>query len=50
MSTEVDAQFSPYSITRPDPSLFWYYVLVSLAAGPFFPLALIPLWMKFHTL
>ncbi len=42
--------FEPYAISRPDKSLLWYYVLVSLAAGPFFPLVLIPLYFKYETL
>lgn len=42
--------FEPYAITRPTRSLLWYYVLVSFAAGPFFPVLLIPLCFKYETL
>lgn len=42
--------FEPYAISRPDKSLLWYYVLVSLVAGPFFPFVLIPLYFKYETL
>ena len=42
--------FRAEEITRPDPSLMRYYVLCSLAAGPFFPIALIPLFCKYVTL
>ncbi|MEZ6089710.1 MAG: PH domain-containing protein [Pirellulaceae bacterium] len=37
-------------LTRPDPSLMRYYALTSLAAGPLFPIALIPLACKYVTL
>lgn len=38
------------SIERPDPSLMTYYALGSLLLGPFFPIALIPLFFRYHTL
>lgn len=44
------APFEPYALSRPDKSLLWYYVLVSLLAGPFFPFVLIPLYFKYETL
>jgi putative membrane protein len=37
-------------LERPHPSLLKYYGLQSLLLGPFFPLALIPLYFKYHTL
>jgi putative membrane protein len=43
-------QFHPESITRPDPVLLRYYILCSLALGPMFPFALIPLVCKYLTL
>jgi uncharacterized protein len=49
-SPDSNANFEPYSITRPARSLLWYYALVSLAAGPFFPFLLIPLCFKYETL
>jgi len=50
VTDEAVEHFDPYSITRPTKSLFWYYAIVSLAAGPFFPLVLIPLFFKYETL
>jgi putative membrane protein len=35
---------------HPDPSLFRYYALTSLAAGPFFWVPLIPLYFRYHTM
>jgi len=39
-----------FAIERPAPNLFTYYLLSSLALGPFFPIALIPLYFRYHTL
>ena len=39
-----------YAIERPDSSLMSYYVLASLAAGPFFPFVLVPLYFRYHTM
>jgi putative membrane protein len=39
-----------FAIERPAPNLFTYYVISSLALGPFFFIALIPLYFRFHTL
>lgn len=39
-----------FAIQRPDPALFRYYVLSSLLLGPFFFVALIPLYFRFHTM
>jgi uncharacterized protein len=50
MTLESDRVFEPYEITRPTKSLLWYYVLVSFAAGPFFPILLAPLFFKYETL
>lgn len=38
------------SIVRPRPSLMTYYTLQSLLAGPFFFVALVPLYFRYHTL
>jgi membrane protein YdbS with pleckstrin-like domain len=35
---------------QPDPSLLRYYLLSSLLLGPFFPLALVPLYFRYRTL
>lgn len=42
--------FQPEQITRPAPVLLRYYILCSLALGPMFPVALIPLVCKYLTL
>lgn len=39
-----------FAIERPDPSLMSYYVLASLLAGPFFPVVLVPLYFRYHTM
>lgn len=39
-----------YAIERPHPKLLRYYALGCLLAGPFFPLALLPAYFKYHTL
>jgi putative membrane protein len=39
-----------FRIERPDASLMSYYVLASLAAGPFFLFLLIPLYFRYHTM
>jgi putative membrane protein len=39
-----------FRIERPDASLMSYYVLASLAAGPFFLFVLIPLYFRYHTM
>lgn len=43
-------RFRAEDITRPAPVLLKYYVLCSLLAGPFFPIALVPLVFKYITL
>jgi len=43
-------QFDPKQISRPDPRLQTYYLLIALAAGPFYPIAVLPLLFKYHTL
>lgn len=44
------AVFDPAAIKRPDDALVKYYGLVSLLSGPFFPVAFIPLYLKYMTL
>lgn len=39
-----------FSIHRPSPALFKYYVFSSLLAGPFFFVPLIYLYFRFHTM
>ena len=54
MTTEPAAEsLSPeeiFAIERPDGSLMSYYVLASIAAGPFFPFVLLPLYFRYHTM
>ena len=51
MSTETTLDESAiFAIERPAPNLFTYYLVSSLALGPFFPIALIPLYFRYHTL
>jgi putative membrane protein len=38
------------ALERPHRSLLTYFALQSLMLGPFFPLALVPLYFKYHTL
>lgn len=38
------------AIERPHESLMTYYALSSLAAGPFFPFVLVPLYFRYHTM
>jgi len=38
------------AIERPHESLMTYYVVSSLAAGPFFPFVLVPLYFRYHTM
>lgn len=42
--------FDPYSIERPDPKLFRYYLCLALLAGPLVPAVLLPLWFRYETL
>ncbi|HOW69461.1 MAG TPA: PH domain-containing protein [Phycisphaerae bacterium] len=42
--------FDPRAITRPDPVLLTYYVLVAILTLPGFPIALTVLLCKYHTL
>jgi putative membrane protein len=50
MDTLTKTTFNPEEITRPDPVLLKYYLLVSLLTGPLFPIALLPLFFKYETL
>ena len=51
MSTETTLDESTiFAIERPAPNLFTYYLLSSLVLGPFFFIALIPLYFRYHTL
>ena len=45
-----DTRFQPATVSRPDPMLLRYYLLVSLLSGPLFPVAILPLLFKYATL
>lgn len=45
-----DISHDVFAIRRPDPSLMKYYVITSLALGPFFFIPLIPLYFRYHTM
>ncbi|MHC5110567.1 MAG: PH domain-containing protein [Planctomycetota bacterium] len=49
-STTPDETFDPQSITRPDPSLLSYYVLFAVITLVAFPVVVLILWCKYHTL
>jgi uncharacterized protein len=44
------SSFNPQTVTRPDPALLKYYLLVSLLTLPAFPVVFVPLYFKYHTL
>ena len=50
MDSDRFSRFDATSIERPDPSLFRYYVFVSLMSGPIAPLVLLPLYFRYITL
>jgi putative membrane protein len=39
-----------FAIERPDARLWTYYILSSFVLGPFFAVALVPLYFRYHTL
>lgn len=45
-----EGAFDPRNITRPDPTLMRYYLLVALCTGPLFPIVILPLLFKYETL
>lgn len=45
-----DRVFDAAQITRPDPSLLSYYLLVALCSLPLFPIVLVPLWIRYQTM
>ncbi|MFO0872726.1 MAG: PH domain-containing protein [Phycisphaerales bacterium] len=44
------APFDPASVTRPDPLLMKYYFIVALMTVFAFPIVIIPLYFRYHTL
>ena len=45
-----EEDYDASTITRPDPSLLIYYVIVSLCALPIFPVVFTPLFIRFKTM
>ncbi len=43
-------KFDPSQFDRPDRSLLTYYLVMGLLAGPLYPLAVIPMWIRYATL
>lgn len=50
MSSDEALLFDAQKIERPDPSLFHYYIFVSLLSGPLTPIVLLPLYFRYITL
>lgn len=48
--TSMELEQQVFSIRRPDPALFKYYVIGSLFLGPLFFIALIPLYFRYYTM
>jgi uncharacterized protein len=45
-----DTERRVFSITRPAPQLFKYYLITSFVLGPLFFIPLIPMYFRYHTL
>ena len=43
-------EFNPFEITRPDKKLLKYYMFNALCTGPFFPIVIIPLYLKYNSM
>jgi putative membrane protein len=51
MSDEASrASFDPTTITRPDPALMNYYLLIAALTVVGFPFVIVPLYFKYHTM
>jgi putative membrane protein len=50
MNTDTADEQRIFDIERPDSKLMVYYALSCLLAGPFFPIALVPAWFRYHTM
>jgi putative membrane protein len=44
------SSFDPATVTRPDPRLMKYYTITAALTVFGFPIVIIPLWIKYHTL
>ena len=50
MDTPVTPDLQVSTIDRPHPNLLKYYLLASLLAGPFYPIAALASWFRYRTL
>ena len=50
MTDQNQGTFDPYAITRPDPALWTYYVIVAALTVLGFPFVLLASWFKYRTL
>ena len=50
MDTPVTPDLQVSTIDRPHPNLLKYYLLASLLAGPFYPIAALASWLRYRTL
>jgi len=48
--THPDADRHVFEIVRPDAKLWTYYIVSSFIIGPFFWVALVPLYFRYHTM
>src|SRR5688572_18192732 len=48
--SDVEGDRRVLAIERPDVALWKYYILVGLLFGPLFPIALIPMYFRYHTM
>lgn len=48
--SDVEGDRRIQAIERPDVALWKYYILVSLLFGPLFPIVLIPMYFRYHTM
>ncbi len=46
----MDKPFDPAEISRPDPALMKYYLLVAACTLVAFPIVILPLYFRYHTL
>jgi putative membrane protein len=44
------SEFTPYTITRPDKRLLYYYLIFAALTGPLSPFVVVPLILKYATL
>lgn len=50
LTNPATAPFDPATITRPDPRLLTHYLITAALTVVGFPIVIIPLWIRYHTL